>query len=62
MNAAQYVKEAILKEIPSGKIDVMELDLSSMEFVRKFASEFNSSGILPTPENFVCDGSECPAL
>ena len=45
MNAAKDVKEAILKEIPTAKVDVMELDLSSMESVRKFASEFNSSGL-----------------
>nr|XP_016508243.1 PREDICTED: short-chain dehydrogenase TIC 32, chloroplastic-like [Nicotiana tabacum] len=37
------VKESILKEIPPAKIDVMELDLSSMESVRKFASEYTSS-------------------
>ncbi|MED6177642.1 Short-chain dehydrogenase TIC 32, chloroplastic, partial [Stylosanthes scabra] len=45
VNSAQNVKESILKEIPSGKIDIMELDLSSMESVRKFASQFNSSGL-----------------
>ncbi|MED6191450.1 Short-chain dehydrogenase TIC 32, chloroplastic [Stylosanthes scabra] len=38
------VKETILKEIPSAKIDVMELDLSSMASVRKFASDYISSG------------------
>ncbi|KAL4286742.1 hypothetical protein AHAS_Ahas19G0116600 [Arachis hypogaea] len=43
--AAKYVKESILKEIPSAKVDAMELDLSSFEFVKKFASEFNSSGL-----------------
>ncbi|RDY14795.1 Short-chain dehydrogenase TIC 32, chloroplastic, partial [Mucuna pruriens] len=43
--AANDVKEAILKEIPTAKVDAMELDLSSMESVRKFASEFNSSGL-----------------
>ena len=40
--AGRDVKEAIVKEIPSAKVDVMELDLSSMASVRKFASEFNS--------------------
>jgi WW domain-containing oxidoreductase len=45
MVAANDIKAAILKEIPSAKIDVMELDLSSMESVKKFASEFNSSGL-----------------
>ncbi|XP_057762429.1 short-chain dehydrogenase TIC 32, chloroplastic-like [Arachis stenosperma] len=45
MNAAKDVKEAILKEIPTAKVDAMELDLSSMESVRKFVSDFNSSGL-----------------
>ncbi|XP_045821031.1 short-chain dehydrogenase TIC 32, chloroplastic-like isoform X1 [Trifolium pratense] len=43
--AANDIKEAILKEIPSAKIDVMELDLSSLESVKKFASEFKSSDL-----------------
>ncbi|XP_027163054.1 short-chain dehydrogenase TIC 32, chloroplastic-like isoform X2 [Coffea eugenioides] len=44
MAAGQKVREAIVKEIPEAKIDVMELDLSSMASVRRFASEFNSLG------------------
>lgn len=44
MAAGQEAKEAIIKEIPAAKIDAMELDLSSLASVRKFASEFNSSG------------------
>ncbi|CAA3031507.1 Hypothetical predicted protein [Olea europaea subsp. europaea] len=44
MVAGKQVKEAILKEIPSAKVDTMELDLSSLTSVRKFASEFTSSG------------------
>ncbi|RYR37643.1 hypothetical protein Ahy_A09g042502 isoform C [Arachis hypogaea] len=43
--AAKDVKESILKEIPSAKVDAMELDLSSLESVKKFASEFNSSAL-----------------
>ncbi|XP_048447688.1 uncharacterized protein LOC103967821 [Pyrus x bretschneideri] len=43
-DAGRNVKEEILKEIPTAKIDVMELDLSSMASIRKFASEYNSSG------------------
>ncbi|XP_065858308.1 short-chain dehydrogenase TIC 32, chloroplastic-like [Euphorbia lathyris] len=39
------VKEAILKEIPSAKVEVMHLDLSSMASVRKFASDYISSGL-----------------
>ncbi|CAO2838794.1 unnamed protein product [Amaranthus hypochondriacus] len=41
---ARDMKQAIAKDIPSAKIDVMELDLSSMASVRKFALEFSSSG------------------
>ncbi|KAF5194244.1 Short-chain dehydrogenase tic 32 protein [Thalictrum thalictroides] len=45
MAAATHVKEAIIKENPTAKVDVMELDLSSMASVKKFASEFNSAGL-----------------
>ncbi|GAV83876.1 adh_short domain-containing protein [Cephalotus follicularis] len=45
VDAANKVKEAILKEVPTAKIDVMELDLSSMASVRNFASEYNSLGL-----------------
>ncbi|RZB88743.1 Short-chain dehydrogenase TIC 32, chloroplastic isoform B [Glycine soja] len=45
MLAAKDVKEKILKEIPSAKVDAMELDLGSMESVKKFASAFKSSGL-----------------
>ncbi|KAF7151619.1 hypothetical protein RHSIM_Rhsim02G0232400 [Rhododendron simsii] len=44
-DAGEKVREAILKENPSATIDVMELDLSSMASVRKFASEYMSSGL-----------------
>ena len=43
--AGKEVKEAILQEIPSAKVDALELDLSSMESVKKFTSEFKSSGL-----------------
>uniref|UniRef100_A0A5B7BUW9 Short-chain dehydrogenase TIC 32 n=1 Tax=Davidia involucrata TaxID=16924 RepID=A0A5B7BUW9_DAVIN len=43
MAAGKEVKEAIVKEIPAAKVDAMELDLSSMASVRKFASDFTSS-------------------
>ncbi|XP_021895336.1 short-chain dehydrogenase TIC 32, chloroplastic-like [Carica papaya] len=45
MDAGRKVKEEIQKEIPAAKVDVMELDLSSMASVRNFASEFKSSGL-----------------
>lgn len=44
MAAGKQVQEAIVKEIPTAKVDAMELDLSSMASVRKFAFEYNSSG------------------
>ncbi|KAJ6747959.1 RETINOL DEHYDROGENASE [Salix purpurea] len=44
MAAGRDVKDAIVKEIPAAKVDLMELDLSSLASVRKFASDFNSSG------------------
>ncbi|KAL8138865.1 hypothetical protein V2J09_004866 [Rumex salicifolius] len=43
-NSGKSVKENIIKEIPNAKLDVMELELSSMASVRKFASEYSSSG------------------
>ncbi|CAJ1952814.1 unnamed protein product, partial [Sphenostylis stenocarpa] len=45
MVTAKDVREEILKEIPSAKVDAMELDLSSLASIRKFASEFISSGL-----------------
>lgn len=45
MDAGANVKEAILKKVSNAKIDVMELDLSSMASVRKFAAEYNSKGL-----------------
>ncbi|XP_021895360.1 short-chain dehydrogenase TIC 32, chloroplastic-like [Carica papaya] len=45
MDAGSKVKEEIQKEIPAAKVDVMELDLSSLASVRNFASEYKSSGL-----------------
>ncbi|KAH0462983.1 hypothetical protein IEQ34_007565 [Dendrobium chrysotoxum] len=42
VSAGNNVKEMILKEIPTAKVDVLELDLSSMASVRKFVADFNS--------------------
>ncbi|KAL3650506.1 Short-chain dehydrogenase TIC 32, chloroplastic [Castilleja foliolosa] len=42
--AGEKVKETIVNEIPAAKVDAMELDLSSLASVQKFASEFTSSG------------------
>lgn len=44
-DTGKKVKEAILKEIPNAKLDVMDLDLSSLASVRKFAAEYISSGL-----------------
>ncbi|XP_062120368.1 short-chain dehydrogenase TIC 32, chloroplastic-like isoform X2 [Humulus lupulus] len=43
MAAGKDIKESIVKEIPTAKVDAMELDLSSLSSVRKFASDFKSS-------------------
>ncbi|KAK2984545.1 hypothetical protein RJ640_018923 [Escallonia rubra] len=45
LDAGKKVKDSILKDIPDAKIDVMELDLSAIESVRNFASEYKSSGL-----------------
>ncbi|XP_022887090.1 short-chain dehydrogenase TIC 32, chloroplastic-like [Olea europaea var. sylvestris] len=45
LSAGNEVKETIIKEVPKARIDAMELDLSSIASVRKFASEFNSLGL-----------------
>lgn len=39
------IKEDIVKQVPGAKLDVMELDLSSMESVRNFATEYKSAGL-----------------
>ncbi|XP_024025400.1 short-chain dehydrogenase TIC 32, chloroplastic [Morus notabilis] len=44
MAAGKGVREALVKEVPTAKVDTMELDLSSLSSVRKFASDFKSSG------------------
>ncbi|CAI0403098.1 unnamed protein product [Linum tenue] len=44
MDSGKKVREEIVKQAPSAKVDAMELDLSSLASVRKFASAFNSSG------------------
>ncbi|KAK9079645.1 hypothetical protein SSX86_001318 [Deinandra increscens subsp. villosa] len=39
------VKETILKQTPDAKVDVMELDLSSMASIRDFAAKYRSTGL-----------------
>ncbi|XP_047321461.1 short-chain dehydrogenase TIC 32, chloroplastic-like [Impatiens glandulifera] len=45
VETGRKIKEEILKNVPNSKVDVMELDLSSFASVRKFASEYKSSGL-----------------
>ncbi|KAI3508314.1 hypothetical protein L1887_23320 [Cichorium endivia] len=45
MSAGRQVKESILKQNPTAKIDAMELDVSSIASVNNFASNFKSSGL-----------------
>ncbi|KAI3680316.1 hypothetical protein L2E82_50416 [Cichorium intybus] len=45
MSAGLEVKESILKQNPTAKIDAMELDVSSIASVNNFASNFKSSGL-----------------
>lgn len=44
IEAGKTVCENICKENPNAKIEVMELDLSSMGSVRNFAARYTSSG------------------
>jgi hypothetical protein len=43
--AAQAVRDAVLAKAPEAKLDIMELDLSSMASVRAFASQFIARGL-----------------
>ncbi|CAL9172882.1 unnamed protein product [Musa hybrid cultivar] len=69
LSSGATVKDSILKEIPAAEVDAMELDLTSMASVRKFASEFNSlnlplnilinnAGVMATPFSLSQDGIE----
>ena len=56
--AGLVVKESIVANIPGARIDVLELDLSSMASVRRFASEFES---LNLPLNILMYGRTIPS-
>ncbi|KAL9675779.1 hypothetical protein QQ045_003985 [Rhodiola kirilowii] len=45
MAAGQETKEAILKQNPAAKVEIMELDLSSMASVRNFVAQFKSTDL-----------------
>jgi NAD(P)-dependent dehydrogenase (short-subunit alcohol dehydrogenase family) len=65
----EEAKSAILKDFPEGKIRVMQLDLSDLESVKRFAGKFleeydkldvlmNNAGIMMTPYHKTRDGFE----
>ncbi|XP_066389595.1 short-chain dehydrogenase TIC 32, chloroplastic-like [Miscanthus floridulus] len=67
--AAQAVRDAIVAQAPEAKLDIMELDLSSMASVRAFASQFiarglplniliNNAGVMAIPFALSKDGIE----
>ncbi|KAL8170422.1 hypothetical protein V2J09_022226 [Rumex salicifolius] len=69
MDAGGEVREKIMREIPSAKVEAMELDLSSMASVKKFASDYesarlplnlliNNAGVSATPFTLSKDGIE----
>ena len=45
VESGNKVKEGIVEKIPNAKIDVMELDISSLESVRKFVSQYCAKGL-----------------
>lgn len=67
--AADSVRQAVLADTPAATLDVMELDLSSMASVRKFAADFiakglplnilvNNAGVMAIPFTLSKDGIE----
>ncbi|RLN19939.1 hypothetical protein C2845_PM02G20850 [Panicum miliaceum] len=69
VSAGVAAKEAIAAKIPGARMDVLELDLSSMASVRRFASEFeslnlplniliNNAGVMTRHCKLSCDGLE----
>ncbi|WOL10546.1 hypothetical protein Cni_G19304 [Canna indica] len=69
LSTGHKVKEEIIKEAQNARIDVLELDLSSMASVKNFASEFvslnlplniliNNAGVLGVPFSLSHDGIE----
>ncbi|KAK3132606.1 hypothetical protein QOZ80_6AG0525090 [Eleusine coracana subsp. coracana] len=67
--AAQALRDAVFAQAPEAKLEVMELDLSSMASVRTFASEFiakglplniliNNAGVMAIPFALSKDGIE----
>nr|XP_043640245.1 short-chain dehydrogenase TIC 32, chloroplastic-like [Erigeron canadensis] len=45
LEAGKKVQQGIVEKIPNAKVEVMELDVSSMESTRQFASQYCSKGL-----------------
>lgn len=69
LTKGENAKNEILKEYPSGKIQVMELDLANLASVKAFSEQFkqeysqldvlmNNAGIMATPNIKTADGFE----
>ncbi len=69
LSKAQKAKKKILKRIPNAKIDIMILNLASLDSIRKFVSDFmqkysqldvlvNNAGIMMMPYRTTADGFE----
>eukprot|EP00250_Pteridium_aquilinum_P022745 c25651_g1_i1 orf=298-1251(-) len=69
ISSGEAVKESILKETSNARLHVLQLDLSSMASVRRFASEFkalglplniliNNAGVMACPYELSTDGIE----
>ncbi|KAL3690349.1 hypothetical protein R1sor_016658 [Riccia sorocarpa] len=69
LEAGKIAKDEILEKVPNAKVEVMELDLSSLASVRRFAEEFlarnvplniliNNAGIMWHPYQLSVDGVE----
>ncbi|VAI00523.1 unnamed protein product [Triticum turgidum subsp. durum] len=67
--AAETVRQAVLADTPGASLELMELDLSSLASVRKFAADFaarglplnilvNNAGVMATPFSLSKDGIE----
>ncbi|XP_066347020.1 short-chain dehydrogenase TIC 32, chloroplastic-like [Miscanthus floridulus] len=53
-SAAERVREDILRQVPTAKIEILEVDLSSMSSVRRFVNEFN---VLDLPLNILINNA-----
>jgi len=69
MGKAEKAKAAILKEVPNGDLEIMEIDLSKLKSVRKFVTAFlskydalhlliNNAGVMMPPYQKTEDGFE----